>query len=58
MDLHSLPHPGINLVVPLWACDSDLHSEPGHSDHDFISDVVGISNPCDLFAFQVGEWIN
>lgn len=57
-DVHSLPDALIHLIVPLGTGDADLHAQTGHRDHDFVDDVVGISDPCNLFALEVGPWVD
>ena len=57
-DVHPLPDPWIDLIISLGTSHTDLHPYSGHGHHDLINDVVRITNPCNLLAFQVGEWVD
>jgi len=58
LNLHPLPDPGVNLIIPLGTSHTDLHTQPRHSHHDLIDDIIGISDPRNLLAFQVGEGVD
>lgn len=57
-DSHSSPDSRIDLVVSLGTGDSKVHTESRQRDQQFITDIVGISNPCDFFAFEGGRHID
>lgn len=51
MNVHPLPDPGVNLIIPLGTSHTDLHAQPRHSHHDLVDDVIGIPDPRNLLAF-------